>query len=310
MTYPTNWSAVEAGLTLTPLAAGIEAGTPYFEFSVAGTASGQTAYLDFETDTEIAANAGALMRQELSTWLTAGTMTAITDLDLVVRENDVSGAQLGELTTALATPTAAIVRSSQDVTLVEAGTVFARPRLAINAAGSGTIAATFRVGDPSLSLSTPFAFDEEILELERVLTDPPRYRTVVGYARNHTIMKEGDVSGATDAFKDFASTEWRTKQDTDTAVQLMHPSAPEIRIDTALELEAEALAVAQRLNAVFKVRRDVFVVVLRAQPFTLKVGKVVTLTSRRYRLDAGRPFRILSIDEQARRGRITIIVWG
>lgn len=118
----------------------------------------------------------------------------------------------------------------------------------------------------------------------------------------------GDIDGVyiRPLWADFLRREFRTISSVDTTIF----SRDETRVDGVLDLLVDATAEAARQLALLKVRRDVFVVTCKIQPFSVDIGDTVTLVYDRWGLDAGRDFIVIAIKESAVFNTATLTLWG
>lgn len=175
-------------------------------------------------------------------------------------------------------------------------------------APSGTAVATFT--DAEIT-------EKQATGIERLATGDkgsgvPAWRVSLRYGYNGAVMKRDalDVS-VSDAFKAFASEEWRTAVAEDSAVKDIHLLSPELTFDTYLIAEADAQAEAARLLALHGVRRDRFLVPVKSYLAEgVDLNSVVTLKTSRFGLSEGRDFRVIGLAENLESGITTLDIWG
>jgi hypothetical protein len=172
---------------------------------------------------------------------------------------------------------------------------------------------TFQVGRveaPAASADASFTA-VEVIELERMATAIPPYRTVVDHTRNFTVQASDRVStSTTNARRTFIETQYRTETDTATGVLTIHPEAPTLAVTTLLTTAGNAATEAARLQALFGADRDFYKVKLKTQPFTLELNDTVEITFARYNLTSGKKFRVISLIEDAANNEIDLELWG
>jgi hypothetical protein len=172
---------------------------------------------------------------------------------------------------------------------------------------------TFQVGRveaPAASADASFTA-VEVIELERMATAIPPYRTVIDHTRNFTVQDSDRVSASTtDARRTFIENQYRNETNTDTGVQTIHPEAPTLAVTTLLTTAANAATEAARLQALFGADRDFYKVKLKTQPFTLELNDTVQITFARYNLTSGKKFRVISLIEDAANNEIDLELWG
>ena len=311
--FPTYWSNGwdGNGLGISAEGFGVEAGLDYFEFRITGTASGVTSVFGFEDATIIPASIGEDWTQSFYLWRVAGDFTGLNDWQLRLSER-LEGGGFGDEQVTNIVPTTDIQQFSHTRTLTGSDTFWVLPRMGVSQLSSGAVDATMRVASVSTRLSTPVVYtDAEIINITRLPTQSPRYRSILGYAKNYTVDNgQGLDAAATDAFVAFARQEFRTAQKTDSSVLIAHPQADERRVDTAILGKTDAAAEVDVLQTLYGQRRDMFLVELLAQPFAVDVGNVVTLQTEILGLSAGKKFIIVSLGEEAAENEITIVVWG
>lgn len=186
--------------------------------------------------------------------------------------------------------------------------------------------------------ASPTAYDGVFVEadlvnpLKRIMAwdpnvDLPVNRFVLRYRRYWRPQTGTDVAGAIDQVRvaDLAK-EWREVMSTLpspelTATWLLSPTLTE---DTLLDLAADALTEANRRQTLYGVQRDrfEFTVALdwRTQvldgvdtvmgTLVVDLGDSIHLMHSRFGLSAGKYFRVMSIEPDARRGLVTYTIWG
>tara|TARA_Y100000593_G_scaffold72636_1_gene133414 strand:+ start:6375 stop:7868 length:1494 start_codon:yes stop_codon:yes gene_type:complete len=167
-----------------------------------------------------------------------------------------------------------------------------------------------RVEAPATSADASFTAIE-LIELERMPTVIPNFRTIVNYQKNFTVQTSDKLnSSATASRRAFVEQEYRTESNTATSVQTAHPEAPTLELNTLLTTQANALTEATRLQTLYGADRDFYKVKLKTQPFTLELNDTVQLTFARYNLTSGKKFRVIGIDEDASQNEIELELWG
>lgn len=142
----------------------------------------------------------------------------------------------------------------------------------------------------------------------------PFWRVVVRYARNHQVQRGDQLDASvTAARRAWLAEEYREAVAEDADVLTAHPLAPTLTITTALTEEADAQALADAELALRGVQRRRFgarVALDEAGPAAVPLGGVVEITHDRFGLSAGALFRVLSVEPDARRGRLNFTLWG
>jgi hypothetical protein len=142
----------------------------------------------------------------------------------------------------------------------------------------------------------------------------PAWRVNVYYQKNYTVQGQTDLAGsASQAQIAFASQEWRLAFDSDATIKTQWANAVEINVYTHFDTEAAALAEAQRLLAIYKVRRDMFEA--DGDPIEtslIRLNKIVELTHGRWALSAGKNFQVIAAKETMVNGypKMTYTFWG
>ena len=160
------------------------------------------------------------------------------------------------------------------------------------------------------------ALTVEIVTLETALEGLPAAEVLISeatpVAADTTVNIEihGPAGAATSARVKFARQLFRTEQETDSSILNGHPQAQEIRVDTALALEADADAEAARLNAIYKIKRDVYANTYNTKPLFLELGETITIQSPRFDLADGKPMLVVGVDEDVAAGLVTLTLWG
>jgi len=150
-----------------------------------------------------------------------------------------------------------------------------------------------------------------IIEITRMASAVPNYQVRVGYKKNHRVMSESDFDSAiTDAQRDYLVRESNFAIATDTAVQTAYPNSKALIVDSALADSSDAAAEASRLLTIYKAQRDFYRILVKTQPYTLKLNDVVKITFNRYNLSSGKLFRVISINEDAANNEVELELWG
>ena len=141
---------------------------------------------------------------------------------------------------------------------------------------------------------------------------PPVWRTVVGWRRNHTVQTGEDLSGSiTDARRQELGRPWSTAADSDGTVRNRHLNARELgQVDSPLQVEADALALADWLLDLHARDRQLLEVVVPAIGQTIEMGDTVLLTWPRLGLSAGKAYRAFPVEEDCDRRTVTLACWG
>ena len=146
----------------------------------------------------------------------------------------------------------------------------------------------------------------------------PIWRYRLDHRRCWTVQNADVLDPATtDAFKEFAGTEYRTASVEDTDVKEDgagkdgHKGAEDLEpVPSLLVVTADAETEAARRLALFKTRREVFHEALKGVGFSLALGDVVTLTHSRFGLSAGKDFVVVGQEENASATAVELDLWG
>lgn len=140
----------------------------------------------------------------------------------------------------------------------------------------------------------------------------PSWRATVRWGRSHVVQGDNDVWGlATTARRSLVSTEWRESKVESPAVKTLNPAAPEIAIDSCLAFEADAVAEATRLQALYGVRRDRYRIKVHVSVAeAAQLGSVVRLQHPRLGLAAGKNFTVIGRTDEYVEDTVTLDCWG
>jgi hypothetical protein len=146
----------------------------------------------------------------------------------------------------------------------------------------------------------------------------PSYEVAVSWGRNYTVETGGQVAGVvTQARRDFLALEYRTATARDASVwnpdakSGRHPLSRPVAIETQLRLEADAIAEAARLLALYgQRRRYAQITITAATAAGIDLGSVVTVTSDRLGFAAGRRMLVIGMREELGADRVTVSCWG
>jgi hypothetical protein len=136
----------------------------------------------------------------------------------------------------------------------------------------------------------------------------PRYR------KNYTVQTS-DLAGSVDAAKRAElAQDWRYAPPAeDATVKAQFLTATEIVLDTLLAMEADATDEANRLLALYKMRRDIWEVPVPVATVTeagLGMMDTVALQMPRFGLDDAKNFRLIGMRLDFARVRIVLYLWG
>ena len=171
----------------------------------------------------------------------------------------------------------------------------------------------FQVGRVELPTGVADAeFDStNIIEITRMASAVPNYQVRVGYKKNYRSMSETDFdSSITDANRNYMVGDGDLSIAEDTAVQTPYPNSIALIVDSLFAGSSAASTEATRLLTLYKTQRDFYRILVKTQPYTLKLNDVVKITFNRYNLGSGKLFRVISIVEDAANNEVELELWG
>ncbi|WP_298235918.1 hypothetical protein [uncultured Azohydromonas sp.] len=140
----------------------------------------------------------------------------------------------------------------------------------------------------------------------------PAWRVTVNGNRNWSV--QSDVAGAvTAARRTWLAMATRPQRSAQASIKLQHLQAADLVVDSLIDTLADAKLEAQRLLALYRVRRDMFEVRISASASalaSLSPGCSVRLTWKRYGLQSGRMLRVLGVQLDLARERAYLTLWG
>ena len=171
----------------------------------------------------------------------------------------------------------------------------------------------FQVGRVELASGTADAeFDSTtIIEITRLASAVPNFQTRVGYKKNYRPMSETELDASvSSARRDFLTRDGGLSIDTDSAILTAYPNATALMVDALFSGSSAAATEASRLLTIYKTQRDVYRILVKTQPYVLKLNDVVKITFNRYNLGSGKLFRVISIVEDAANNEVELELWG
>ncbi len=124
-------------------------------------------------------------------------------------------------------------------------------------------------------------------------------------------MSESDFDASiTSAQRDYLVREADVAIAEDTAIQTPYPNSTALIVDSLFAGSSAALTEATRLLNIYKTQRDFYRILVKTQPYTLKLNDVVKITFNRYNLSSGKLFRVISIVEDAANNEVELELWG
>ena len=151
------------------------------------------------------------------------------------------------------------------------------------------------------------------INLEEVPTEqPPRYEQTVTYAKNWTVMSEGDISEA-------LTSEERLRLQLGSSTLRKRSAEVRVRdltaiigdpIETFFVNEPDAQDVLDRVMALFRESRRKFRMTTDRQGYLDDLQAIVSLSYPRLGLSAGQNFLVAAVRDDGRRGRVELTLWG
>lgn len=149
--------------------------------------------------------------------------------------------------------------------------------------------------------------------IEPVALELPCWRVVVQYAENDVILGAQEVAGnvtTNPAAYSFMTQQWRQAVAQDPSILATFPLAITLTVQALFVNQADAQAEANRLLALYKVKRQMWKIPLRGQPYAVDVNKQIQVTLPRFGMSAGWLGRIVEFDEQTTPGMVVVTAWG
>jgi hypothetical protein len=177
-----------------------------------------------------------------------------------------------------------------------------------------------RLEAPAVPVVTTWT-EAEILDrgagIERIATRDagagvPVWKITVRYRRAYQVQTGSELAGCVSAVrKAELGSEWRTVTAENAAIKTKHILASELTYDALLTETADAQAEANRLLALYSVRRDRLLVPVDPDLATgVDLGRTVTIQVPRWGYSAGRMMTVLGLTESGARGVTDVEVWG
>jgi hypothetical protein len=142
-------------------------------------------------------------------------------------------------------------------------------------------------------------------------TVPPRFRQRVAYRENGNVQRADVAAGVTDARKQEIAEPYRvvTAINTDTQADFVLAQDPDV-LGSLFDSSTDAQTLADLLIALFSVPRTCVAVDLDTLGHLGKVGQTISLTHPRINNGGTWYARCIGADVDARRRRVTLILWG
>lgn len=152
----------------------------------------------------------------------------------------------------------------------------------------------------------------DILSIKPEAKPVPRWRQRVAYGRNWTVQTGNDVNVAVaDDRKQYLAAQYRIATSGDGRVFSQHAAAADAPVlETLLNSQADAQALADQLIDLFGAERDVYRVVTKRKAFVAELGKTTRIAYPRQGLTGGKNFIVKGMREDAAHDEIELRVWG
>lgn len=142
----------------------------------------------------------------------------------------------------------------------------------------------------------------------------PTWRVSLDYARNYTVQTGNGLAGSvTDAQRSYLGAANRTVISSDASVQTPNPLAVQRNVSTLLVDATAAQTEADRLLALYKVRRDFVEIDTPLTPEALALldlGMTVSVVINRFGYDTGRDMVITGMEYNSIRNILILALWG
>jgi hypothetical protein len=173
----------------------------------------------------------------------------------------------------------------------------------------------------SLPSGAPVAYFEttDIVRIDKeVSNDAGRgiaaWKVILNYKKFYTVQSKTDLAGSvSEARAAELNNQYRTAVQSDSAVQVKHLMAPDIKFDTLLINEADAINEAARRLTLYKGERSMYnlrVIVDGAAAVALNLGDVIEVTMNRFGMQNGKLLRIIGWRPNLRLKLVDITAWG
>lgn len=154
---------------------------------------------------------------------------------------------------------------------------------------------------PGATPDVTYAFPDVVGEPQMVESvRPPRWKTLLAYRRNYTVMDVSQLAGVlSDSAKQLLAEDALWEFDADATVYANNPTAYEKRIFTGFYLSAEAATETAVQQAIFEDPPERWQVQIRTDPFTLAgyLGQRVAISGyTRYGWSNPRVFRLVAVE--------------
>jgi|SaaInlLV_10m_DNA_2_1039722.scaffolds.fasta_scaffold00556_8 hypothetical protein len=154
----------------------------------------------------------------------------------------------------------------------------------------------------------------EIRSISRRSTGIPSISQTIGTRKHWKVFSEGDMAGAVlsdNGYKYRLEEEFIDEKFEDPTVITKHLLAADgEKVDTYLTCNCMGHEEAKRRQELYGIKRDLFVLKVKIQPFGLDLNDTIMVKIDRYGLTDGKNMRIVSLKEDALKNEVTMEVWG
>jgi hypothetical protein len=139
----------------------------------------------------------------------------------------------------------------------------------------------------------------------------PAWSVALNYGRVWTTLAAGQTAGSVSlARRTYLGSATRQAVASASSVRTAHPLAAQVTVDTLLANQADAQAEADRLLALYSVRRDRLSWPLAADSAPYEIGQVVSVRLSRFGYGAGKPMLVIGRRDDFSKRTVTLDLWG
>lgn len=181
--------------------------------------------------------------------------------------------------------------------------------------GASSITGKLRAGRLLVpeSIEPSYFLDQyDVLSVEPEAKPIPRWRQRVAYAPNWTVQRGEDLNAAiSDDRRQLLSEPFSVVTQSDATIKIRHIIAqdPDVVL-TFLRDEADAQTVANLLQQLYGVERQIYRVVTKFAGLEIDLGDCVNFSYPRFGLDSGSNFIVIGRSPDVGRGTVELRIWG
>jgi hypothetical protein len=169
-------------------------------------------------------------------------------------------------------------------------------------------AAVAQVGVPALALTTDDVAEFGV-QIDRL--DPPRWRTRIGYRRNHTVQTDGLFAAVAEDIRQRLGREWDIAEASSGSTRSLHPLAIDPDIEgTLMVAGTDARAESARRMAMFGVPAKRLRVSAFRRAWALRPGDTVRVTHPRFGLAGSRDLLVLEVSRRVSSRDTALTLWA